>query len=209
MTFTLITRDPDTGDIGLAIASRWPAVGAVVPYYRRDVGVVASQSYAHAAMAEAVLDTLAEGVDPDVALDVVLPEYTPEHRQVLVMTHGGTSTLRTGSDVQHEISEARGADCIAAGNMLANAGVASAMVDRYLKMSGAPFADRLLAALRSGEAAGGDRRGREAAALRIWPTRYPDPVLLPFDLRADNDPDPIAVLERTLAQRRMVEKTRY
>lgn len=209
MTFTLIARDPDTGDIGLAIASRWPAVGGVVPYYRRDIGVVASQSFAHAAMAEAVLDTLAEGVDPDVALDVVLPEFAPEHRQVLVMTHGGASTLRTGSDVQQEISEASGPDCVAAGNMLANPAVAPAMIERYLKMSGAPFADRLLAALRSGEAAGGDKRGREAAALRIWPTHYPDPVLLPFDIRADNDPDPIAVLERTLAQRRMVEKTKY
>ena len=209
MTFTLIARDPDTGDLGLAVASRWPAVGAVVPYYRRGIGVVASQSYAHAAMAEAVLDTLAEGVDPEVALDVVLPEFVPEHRQVLIMTHGGACTLRTGEDVQQEISEASGPDCIAAGNMLASDTVAAALVERYVKMLGAPFADRLLAALRSGEAAGGDKRGREAAALRIWPTQYPDPALLPFDIRADNDTDPIAVLERTLAQRRMVEKTKY
>ena len=209
MTFTLLARDPTSGDLGLAIASRWPGVGAVVPYYRAGIGVVASQSHAHSPMAEAVLDRLAAGDDPETALSSVLPRFSPEIRQVLVFTHGGARALHTGSDALAYTSEAQGPDCLAAGNLLAANAVCPAMVDRYLGSEGDRFADRLVAALRAGESAGGDRRGREAAAIRIWPRFYPDPDRLPFDIRADQDPDPIAVLERTLARRRAIEPTQY
>ncbi len=209
MTYTLLARDPESGDIGLAIASCWPAVGGVVPYYHGDVGVVASQSSAHSAMAEEVLAHLASGDDPETALTTVLPRFTPEIRQVIVLAHDGARALRTGSAVLTHVSEAYGPDCVAAGNLLANDTICPAMIDRYLRTGDDRFADRLLAALHAGETAGGDRRGREAAAIRIWPRHYPDPDLLPLDIRADNDPDPIAVLERTLARRRAVEQTRY
>ena len=209
MTYTLLARDPESGDIGLAIASCWPAVGGVVPYYRGEIGVVASQSNAHSAMAETILDRLAAGDDPETALTSVLPGFTPEIRQVLVLAHDGARALRTGSAALAHVSEAHGPDCIAAGNLLANEAICPAMIDRYLRTAGDRFADRLLAGLHAGETAGGDRRGREAAAIRIWPRHYPDPDLLPLDIRADNDPDPIAVLERTLARRRAVEQTKY
>ncbi|MEQ9814758.1 MAG: DUF1028 domain-containing protein [Azospirillaceae bacterium] len=209
MTFTLLARDPDSGDIGFAIASYWPAVGGVVPYYRREVGVVAAQSNANAAMAEAILDTLAAGAPPDRAMLAVLPHFAPEDRQVLILTHAGGAAIRTGPLVEGAISEAEGPDCVAAGNRLANDRIAPALIEGYLASRERPFADRLLLALRAGEHAGGDKRGREAAALRIWPRHYPDPLLLPLDIRCDEDPDPVAVLERALDRRRSVEMTRY
>ena len=209
MTFTLLARDPNSGDIGLAIASRWPGVGGVVPYYRPGIGVVASQSHAHAKLAAAILDRLAVGDDPETALTSVLPRFAPDDRQVLVLTHEGSRALRTGSACLAHVSEAKGPDCLAAGNLLASDAVCPAMVSGYRRAAGGRFADRLLAALRAGEAAGGDRRGRESAAIRIWSQDDPDPVLLPFDLRADSDPDPIAVLDRALGRRREVEPTPY
>lgn len=205
MTFTLLARDRDSGDLGIAVASRYPAVGGVVPYFRAGVGLVASQSYANPALAETVLDLLADGAPPPVAVAGALEGRDPAIRQLLVMTVAGETAIYSGERCTPEVSEAVGTDCIAAGNMLADAQVGDAMVAAFVDLSDLTLAERLIHALRAGEAAGGDMRGREAAAVRIWSHGYPDAKSLPLDLRADHDDDPIALLGRLLARRQAVE----
>ena len=205
MTFTLLARDRDSGDLGIAVASRYPAVGGVVPYFRAGVGLVASQSYANAALAETVLDLLADGAPPAVAVAGALEGREPAIRQLLVMTVAGETAIYSGELCTAEVSEAVGTDCIAAGNMLADAEVCDAMVAAYTDCRGNCLAERLIHALRAGELAGGDMRGREAAAVRIWSHDYPDASRLPLDLRADHDDDPIAQLGRLLERRLAVE----
>lgn len=205
MTFSLLARDPAYGDLGIAIASRYPGVGGVVPYYRRDVGLVASQSYMNAALAEALLDALAQGATVPAALTAALAGRQPGIRQVLVLTAAGGTAVFTGGACTPEIGEAQGPGCVAAGNMLASARVAEEMILAYADCLDLPFADRLLHALQAGEAAGGDMRGREAAAIRIWPAAYPDPRHPSVDLRADHDDDPLGLLATLLRRWREVD----
>ncbi len=205
MTFTLLARDPGSGDLGAAVASHFPAVGGVVPYHRAGVGLVACQSFADAALAEAVLDLLATGAPPALALSGALEGRNPEIRQVLVLTPEGDVAVHSGSACTAHVAEAAADGCIAAGNMLAGSRIAEAMIAHYVASRLLPFADRLLLALTAGEEAGGDVRGRAAAAIRIWSPRYPEPDRLPLDLRVDHDPDPLARMADLLSLHRALD----
>ena len=209
MTFTLLARDPWRGDLGVAVASHWPAVGGVVPFFRPGVGIVASQSQAWPPLAEAILDAMANGASPRQAVAATAPAHTPGIRQVLAIDTTGQMVIFTGTSCVGDTAEARGTNCVAAGNMLIHDGVAQAMVDAYSTSGAERFADRLLVGLRAGEAAGGDKRGRQAAAIRIWPADYPASPLLPFDVRADDHGDPMAELARLLPIRRAAEDTPF
>lgn len=209
VTFSLLARDPRTGDLGFAVASRYPAVGGVVPYFRAGVGVVASQSVACTALAEAVLDALAAGSPPAEAIRGAVLDRDPDIRQVLAIAIDGTVAAFTGSGCTSEFGEADGDGCVAAGNMLQAARAPALMIAAYEAALDRPLPERLLAALEAGERGGGDRRGREAAALRVWPADYPAADRLPLDLRADHDADPIAVLHGLLVRRREVEPGAY
>ena len=209
MTFTLMARDPWRGDLGVAVASHWPAVGGVVPFFRPGVGMVASQSQAWPPLAEAILDAMAGGASPREAVAAMVTAFTPGVRQILAMGVTGRNAIFTGAGCVRETAEARGPNCIAAGNMLIHEGVAQAMVDAYTTTAAERFADRLLVGLRAGEAAGGDKRGRQAAAIRIWPADYPAAPWLPFDVRADDHGDPLAELARLLPLRRDAEETPF
>ncbi len=210
MTFTILARDPQTSDMGAAVASRWPGVGGVVPYHRAGVGIAASQSVANAAIGAAILDRMAAGDAPAQALNAaVAGGITPERRQVLALSADGETALWSGGECVPNVAEARGDNCVAAGNMLADPGVADAMIAAFAGAGALPFSERLLAALMAGEAAGGDRRGREAAGLMVWPADHPSPNRLPLDLRADHHDDPIAMLATLLARRREVDPGTY
>jgi uncharacterized Ntn-hydrolase superfamily protein len=205
VTYSLLGRDPGNGDLFLALASRWPGVGGVVPYFRRGVGLVCAQHQAISAIGEAVLDGLAAGLPPDQAIAQGIGPFDPALRQVAALTPDGGYAHWTGDRVDWHTGVAEADHTMAIGNMLANGDVPAAVLDDFLARDDWPLPERLLAALRAGERAGGDKRGRQAAAIRIWPAAYPQVAHLPIDLRADEDPDPIGVLERLWARRREVE----
>ena len=203
MTFTLVGCE--AGTLFVAVASRYPGVGGVVPYHRPGVGLVCAQHDAHSAMAEAILDALADGLPPADAVARGATPYAPERRQVVAMTPNGRHHHWCGAQVAPTIGLAQAGNLVAFGNMLATAAVCPAMLNGFLSRAGASLPDRLIAALQAAEAAGGDKRGREAAALRVWPAAYPNVAHLPIDLRIDSDDAPIPALARLLARRRAVD----
>lgn len=205
MTYTLLGCDAETGALFVALASRWPAVGGIVPYFRSGVGLVCAQHHAVSAMAEAVLDKMAGGMPPDQALTLVVPAFEPARRQLAALDLESRYAHWTGEAVDWHTGHAEAPGLLAIGNMLASPEVPRIALQAFREAEHLPLTRRLLYALRAGEAAGGDKRGREAAALRIWPAAYPVIDHLPIDFRADEDADPIGVLERTLARRLAVE----
>lgn len=192
MTWSILARDPATGFIGMAVASRFFAVGAVVPFSSNH-GAVMSQALPNPELGVRGLQLLAQGHAPAtvrdllVAQDVGIPQ-----RQLHVMDFAGASAAWTGSDCIDWCGDVAGPGVSVAGNMLAGEAVVVATRDAFLTHTDLPIVERLLAAMRAGEAAGGDKRGKQGAALRIQgPECYPR-----LDLRADDHADPLGEIER-------------
>lgn len=207
-TFSLVARDAETGDLGIAVASKFLAVGAVVPYAVADIGAVATQSYANTSYGPRVIAALRVGVP----LELVHEAFTatdPDHakRQYGLVDAAGRSVTFTGSECQAWAGGVAGQGFAAQGNLLAGPQVIDAMVEAYASAEG-PLPERLMSALVSGEAAGGDRRGRQAAALLVvradagyggMNDRY-------VDLRVDDDDAPTRRLQRLLELFRLAAK---
>jgi uncharacterized Ntn-hydrolase superfamily protein len=183
MTWSILARDPATGEIGAAVATRFFAVGALCPGVEGGVGAVCTQALVRIVAALAAADA------------------GRAHRQLHVMSADGRIAAHAGAECVDWCGHAAGTDVSVAGNMLAGPQVVAATRDTFLASAGAPLAERLLMALEAGEAAGGDKRGRQSAALMIA-SRDPYPDL---DIRADDHPDPLAELRRLLA----VARERY
>jgi uncharacterized Ntn-hydrolase superfamily protein len=198
VTFSIVAVDPDNGDLGVAVASKFPCVGAVVPWAKAGIGAVATQSLANTSFGPDGLSLLEQGMGAAQALDAVIEaEEGRDERQVgVVDTRGGTATF-TGAGCVDWAGGTTG-ECFAAqGNILVGADVVDAMATAYAS-TGGDLCDRLLAALLAGDAAGGDRRGRQSAALLVvreaggyegHNDRY-------IDLRVDDHPDAPAELAR-------------
>jgi uncharacterized Ntn-hydrolase superfamily protein len=170
MTFSLIARDEETGRIGVAIASKFFAVGARCAFVRSGVGAVVTQAFFNPHYGPRGLALLAAGATAADAVRLMTTADDGRHlRQVHVMDAGGRFAGHTG-----------------------NAGVLEAMAAAYRANAALPFARRLVAALQAGEAAGGDTRGRQSAALLVHDEE--DYSLL--DLRVDDHPDPLTELAR-------------
>ncbi|MFO7780721.1 MAG: DUF1028 domain-containing protein [Spirochaetia bacterium] len=201
-TFSIAATDRATGDIGVATASRYVAVGSLVPHVRAGVAAVATQSVAHPALADALIDSLAAGEDPpDTALDRLLAEdASRDIRQFAVVTADGRTAAFTGSQCVPFAGERAGTDAVCAGNTLTGPEVLEAMLEGFAGTDGRLW-DRLLAALDRGDAAGGDARGKQAAALRVHRTGggYRGSGEVVVDLRVDDHADPVAELARLLA----------
>ncbi|MGD8237968.1 MAG: DUF1028 domain-containing protein [Armatimonadota bacterium] len=197
-TFSILGRDEETGHLGSAAASRYPAVGAVVPHFAIGVGAVNTQHSHHPPLAWKALELLREGAPPEEALKQILAgDARPESRQLLILDAQGQCAAHTGDRCaaahHHVVAE----DCVAAGNTLAAEAVIEAMVEAFLGSSGERLDVRLLRALEAGEEAGGDRRGKQAAAVRVMPPSedgWNERVCL--DLRVDDHEEPIAELLR-------------
>ena len=197
-TFSIVAQDSATGDVGVAVASRFLAVGHVVPWARAGVGAIATQALANTTYGPRGLALLEQGKSAREAL-ALLTESDPdrERRQVgIVDAKGGVATF-TGSGCQSWAGGREGARYVAQGNILTGELVVESIARGFEESTGS-LAERLLAALRAGEAAGGDARGKQSAALLVVRARggYNEMNDRYIDLRVDDHADPVAELTR-------------
>jgi uncharacterized Ntn-hydrolase superfamily protein len=205
MTYSIVTRDAATGDLGIAVQSKFLAVGAVVPWARADVGAIATQAFANVAYGPDGLYLLGNGLPAgDVMHRLVNADPLRDQRQAgIVDAHGGSAT-HTGRHCFAWAGGRTGPGYAAQGNILAGAGVVDGLADTFVA-GGRPFPELLVACLAAADAAGGDRRGRESAALLVVRTGagYGGGNDRWVDLRVDNHADPIGELERLLGLQRL------
>jgi uncharacterized Ntn-hydrolase superfamily protein len=197
MTYSLVARDPVTGELGAAVQSHWFGVGSVVPFVRPGVGAVATQSVPDAAHAPRILELLAGGAPPDAAIDAVLEgDAGAAYRQIAAVDASGRVAVHTGDGCMLDAGHRTGDGWSAQANMMASAEVWPAMAEAFVAAEG-PLAERLLTALDAAEAAGGDVRGRQSAAIVVA-----GPTGTSVDLRVEDSPEPHAELRRLLTLRR-------
>jgi uncharacterized Ntn-hydrolase superfamily protein len=167
MTFSIVGADPETGDWGVAVASKFPCVGAVVPYAKAGVGAIATQAWGNTSFGPAGLDLMASGAPAQEALDKVLAaDEGREDRQVAFVDTSGRAATFTGTRCMDWAGGISGERFAAQGNILVGEQVVADMAAAFDSTDG-DLCDRLLAALVAGDAAGGDRRGRQSAALLV------------------------------------------
>jgi uncharacterized Ntn-hydrolase superfamily protein len=203
-TYSIVARDPATGELGVAVQSHWFSVGSVVSWAQPGVGAVATQSVAEIAHGPNALERLQEGAGTAEALEAVLrPDPLARFRQVGAVDASGTAAAHTGADciahAGHELGE--GFACQA--NMMATDSVPGAMATAFRAAPG-DLAERLLAALDAGEGAGGDLRGRQSAALVVVPPEG-EAWRRRFDVRVEDHEDPLAELRRLVRLARAYE----
>lgn len=192
-TFSIVGRDPRQGLLGIAIATCVPAVGAICPFVRHGVGAVVTQAWTNPYLAPAVLDRLAAGAAPAQALeDALAADPGRAVRQLGVVDAHGRAAAHTGDRTDPWQGHRLGPGYSLQGNMLVGDGVLPAMERAFTAAPERDLAERLLAALEAGDAAGGDKRGRQSAALRVG---GPEIYAL-VDLRVDDHADPVGELRR-------------
>ena len=198
MTFSIVARDPDTGDLGVAVASKFLAVGGVVPWARAGVGAVATQALANVRYGPDGLAALASGRRAQPVLDALTAaDPGAAQRQLGIVDAVGGAATYTGAGCLPWAGGRTGPGYAAQGNILTGPHVIDAMVEAFTGADG-PLPDRLLAALLAGDRAGGDRRGRQSAALLVVRANggYGEGDDRWIDLRVDDHPDPVPELLR-------------
>jgi uncharacterized Ntn-hydrolase superfamily protein len=200
-----VALDPATGDLGVAVQSKFLAVGAVVPWARAGVGAIATQAFANVAYGVDGLALLASGLAAEEALaGLIADDDLREERQIGIVDTRGRSATHTGAHCFAWAGGRVGSGFAAQGNILTGAGVVDGLADTLLA-GGRPFPELLVDCLAAADAAGGDRRGRESAALLVvragggyggWNDRW-------IDLRVDHHDDPIGELGRLLDLQRL------
>jgi uncharacterized Ntn-hydrolase superfamily protein len=205
-TFSIVARDPATGEMGVAVQSHWFSVGSIVTWAEAGVGAVATQSFVDPGYGPRGLELMRNGVAAPAALDqLVKADNQRDGRQVAMIDASGRVSAYTGRSAIASAGHKAGADYSVQANLMANERVWPAMAAAYESTKG-DLADRLLAALAAAQAAGGDIRGRQSAAILIVkgkgtgrPWVGADRV---FDLRVDDHPEPIAELRRLVRLQR-------
>ncbi|MBV9459312.1 MAG: DUF1028 domain-containing protein [Bradyrhizobium sp.] len=193
MTWSIIARDSVSGQIGIAVATKFFAVGARVPHIAAGIGGVATQALVNPYYGIDGVKMLREGKSPEaIVTALITADDGRESRQLHVMDAQGRVAGHTGKDCVDWCGHLQGDGFSIAGNMLAGAAVLDDTAKAYVANENLPFAQRLIAAMRAGEAAGGDKRGKQSAALLIHDTEEWSAL----DLRADDHDDPLAELER-------------
>lgn len=197
-TFSIAACDTAAGVWGVAVASKFLAVGSVVPWARGDVGAIASQAFGNTSFGPRGLDLLERGLEPEEALTVLLrPDPERERRQVGVVDARGRAATYTGSQCQAWAGGKMGPGYAAQGNILTGSEVVDAIAKAFEETRGS-LGDRLMAAIEAGDAAGGDSRGRQSAAIYLAAVGqgyggYNDVLC---DLRVDDHASPIVELRR-------------
>ena len=192
MTYSILVLDPSTGAFGAAVASRFFAVGALCTHAEGGVGALSTQALVNPTYGPAGMALLRAGAPADVVVaQLVGPDPGRAQRQFHIIDAAGRVAQHTGVDCVTWAGQRHGEAISVAGNMLAGPAVLDAMLQGYAAAAGT-LAGRLIAALQAGEDAGGDKRGKQSAAVRIH-TKDACPDL---DIRADDHPDPLAELRR-------------
>lgn len=192
MTFSIVGYDPGTGDLGIVVSTARLAVGSRVPWLEAGVGAVATQSVTNASFGPMILRLLREGTAPDAALaEAVATDPGRAQRQVAVIDVRGRTAAWTGEECKDWRGQRFADHVVAAGNILVGEGVLTESLRAY-GAAGGELRDRLLAAYRAGQDAGGDRGGVQSAALRVERIN----VFPYIDLRVDDHPSPVDELER-------------
>jgi uncharacterized Ntn-hydrolase superfamily protein len=193
MTWSIIARDPPTKAFGIAVATRFFAVGALCPHAMSEVGALCTQALVNPTYGPSGLKLLRDGASAaETVRRLTTSDPGAAHRQLHVMDRAGRTAAHTGSACVGWCGDVHAEDYSIAGNMLAGPAVLEATATAFESHTDRPFADRLIGALEAGEAAGGDKRGKQSAALVIYSTEdYPD-----LDLRVDDHADPLAELRR-------------
>jgi uncharacterized Ntn-hydrolase superfamily protein len=193
MTWSIIARDTSTGQFGIAVATKFFAVGARVPHIAAGLGGIATQALVNPYYGIDGLKLLREGRKPrEVVETLTAADAGHESRQLHVMDADGRIAAHTGRECVDWCGHIEGHGFSIAGNMLLGAGVLEDTAKTYIAGQHLPFAQRLIAAMCAGEAAGGDKRGKQSAALLI----HGEEEWSDLDLRVDDHPDPLAELER-------------
>ena len=192
-TFSIVAYDATSGMLGVAVSTRVPAVGAVCPFARAGVGAISTQAWTNPLLGVDGLDLLEQGFSAEEALQKLLDaDPDPEMRQIIVVDREGRSAAHTGSETDPWKGHRTGDGYAVAGNMLVGEETIMAMAQAFQASADEPLSERLLRALESGQAAGGDKRGRQSAALYVVKSEsYPY-----LDLRVDEHPDPVVELRR-------------
>jgi uncharacterized Ntn-hydrolase superfamily protein len=166
-TYSIVGTDPAAGECGVAVQSKFLAVGAFVPWARGGIGAVATQAYAEITYGSRGLELLESGLSPEDTIDRLTGhDEMRGHRQVGIVAADGSSASFTGEECFEHAGGVTGKNFAAQGNILTNAEVPQAMASAFLDTRG-ELAERLLAALAAGEEAGGEKRGMESAALLV------------------------------------------
>ncbi|MFW9907415.1 MAG: DUF1028 domain-containing protein [Candidatus Thorarchaeota archaeon] len=197
-TFSVVARDPSNGDLGVIVQSKFPAVGALVPWAVAEVGAIATQAWANISYGHRGLEMMKEGKSASRTLrELVSSDEGEAHRQVGIVDAKGRVATHTGRDCMDWAGHVAGDGYTCQGNILAGEAVVVDMAESYEKTEG-DLIDKLFAALKAGQAAGGDRRGMQSAAILVvregggyegGNDRY-------VDVRVDDHPRPIDELER-------------
>lgn len=203
-TFSIVARDPANGDLGIAVQSRFLAVGAIVPYAQAGVGAIALQAFPDSRQGPVAIDMMKAGSSASETIDRLMESDEGRGlRQIGAVDAQGQSACHTGADCLSWAGHIPGEDFAAQGNMLVGERTVAAMAETFQKTTG-ELADRLMAALAAAQNAGGDARGKQSAAILVvrdkagyrgFGDRY-------FDLRVDDHPDPIVELARLVELQR-------
>ncbi len=192
MTWSILARD-ESGFFGMAIASRFFAVGALCVHSRRGVGALSSQALLNPLYGQAGLDLLAQQISPEQTIAQLIASDTGrDQRQLHILPHKGLPAAHTGAACVDWCGHLLEDGLSVAGNMLAGPKVLEHTAQAFKDTRGKPMGERLLAALDAGQAAGGDKRGKQAAALKI----HNDEDYLQLDLRVDDHEEPFLELRR-------------
>ncbi|HSM37986.1 MAG TPA: DUF1028 domain-containing protein, partial [Candidatus Limnocylindrales bacterium] len=206
MTYSIVARDPLTGQFGVAVQSHFLGVGPVVPWLAAGVGAVATQASVNVALGPLGIDLLRNGRSASEALDaLVAGDEAPQVRQLGIVDAAGRAAAHTGADCIPAAGHLVGDGFCVQGNLLLAETCWPAMADAYSAglRDGQPLVERLLLALEAAEAEGGDVRGRQSAAIKVVSaqagerTRLWDGLLM--DIRIEDHPDPVPELRRLVS----------
>ncbi len=195
MTWSIVAHDPNSGAFAVAVATKAFAVGASCPFVRAGVGAVSTQSMTNRYLGPAILDAMARGLPPAAAIESALTgDAGCGIRQVHAVDAAGRTAAWTGGNCVEWCGSVSAGGISVAGNMLAGETTVGATLAAWKSGGGLAMPDRLMAAMDAGEAAGGDRRGKQSAAMLMVTTEdFPD-----LNLRVDDHMDPLTELRRLL-----------
>ncbi len=197
-TFSIVARDPHNGDLGIIVQSKFPAVGAIVPWAKAKIGAIATQAWANVGYGPNGLDLLESGKSASETLKILLDgDEDREHRQIGIVDTSGQAVAHTGKECMDWAGQIVGDGFTCQGNILAGEAVVVDMAEAYENTEG-DLIDKLFAGLNAGQAAGGDRRGMQSAAVIVVREKggYEEGNDRYVDVRVDEHPSPIEELVR-------------